>query len=70
MAGLRVAELARARTGPDMVDRVVVGPDDTLLDGEPFPWATVGPWVLRIEDGQMAVLNLSIVVTLPPPEVQ
>jgi len=45
--------------------RIIVGTDLLLLDGEPFPWLTVGDWTMKFTEDGVATLNVSIVVTLP-----
>lgn len=48
-------------------DGIIIGMGDLTLDGEPFPWVTVGDWVLRFSDDGLATLQLQIVVTIPEP---
>ena len=47
-------------------ERIIVGTEGVTVDGKPFPWATVGDWVITIANDQVAYLTVNIVVTLPP----
>ena len=61
----RVAELSYGGDVDYGAPPLLIGPRDVLVDGEPFPWETVGPWTVTIKDDDIAVLTLSIAVTLP-----
>lgn len=70
---MRPAVLARSADvdrvmGPDAA--FLVGVDSVTLDGEPFPWPTVGDWVLRLGEDELATLEVRIAVTIPPEPTQ
>jgi len=50
----------------DTPERLIVGFDGVTLDGEPFPWATVGDWVVTLPEEGIATLTVNIAVSLPP----
>lgn len=41
-----------------------VGTGDWLLDGKPFPWATIGPWVLTFGDDQATTIQVTFPVRM------
>jgi hypothetical protein len=63
----RLAGESLAPSEPDVIDpkRVIVGQEDLTLDGEPFPWATLGDWVLTFPPKGIATLTVQIAVTIP-----
>lgn len=51
--------------------RLIVGFAGVTLDGKPFPWATVGDWIVTLPEDGLATLTVQIAITLPPdPDVQ
>lgn len=49
----------------DAPARLIVGFDGVTLDGKPFPWATVGDWVVTLPEDGVATLTVQIVISLP-----
>lgn len=56
--------IARMRLVFDEPDdsTVTVGVPELLLDGEPFPWATIGPYRLEYGSDDVATLTISLPV--------
>jgi len=51
--------------------RLIVGWKGLTLDGQPFPWATAGDWIVTIPEDGLVTLTVQIVITLPAdPDVQ
>jgi len=50
----------------DTPERLIVGYDGVTIDGRPFPWATVGDWVLTIPEEGIAYLTVNIAISIPP----
>lgn len=46
-------------------ERLIVGLEGVTLDGKPFPWATVGDWIVTIAPDNIATLTVNIAVSLP-----
>jgi hypothetical protein len=63
-----VSPLKREPKAPPVAapERLVVGFEGLTLDGEPFPYATVGDWIITIGDDKMATLTVNIPISLPP----
>lgn len=62
---VHVPVLGYTQQSNDPSDGFVIGTSGLTLDGAPFPWPTVGEWVLRFPDDGLATLTIDIVVTLP-----
>jgi hypothetical protein len=46
-------------------ERLIVGFEGVTLDGKPFPWATVGDWIVTIGNDHIATLTVQIAISLP-----
>jgi hypothetical protein len=49
----------------DAPARLIVGFAGVTLDGKPFPWATVGDWIVTLAEDGIATLTVNIAISLP-----
>lgn len=61
-----VAMRIPALTVPNDDERLLlsIGSGDWRWDGEPFPWATVGPFVLTFGDEELTTVTVAIAVRM------
>lgn len=63
---LQTVEPDPVGTEASVPERLLVPFDGVKLGGEPFPWATVGDWVLTLPEDGIATLTVHIAVTIGP----